>query len=673
MRGAPSVHRSVSGALVALAVAGACTGGGGSDDPSDGPDEGAVRLTSTGGDVFAWEQRISGAGTCDDVVALLDGEPLDSPVETTEDGFSFVVPVRTGQQAVAARCTTADGDVETDPITLHGMLEARPTARIDVRVAGGTVRFDGSASEPTEPDGAPVATYVWTPHRQIGEDAPALDLAGGGAFREEAGERLELRAPEADGEYFVTLTVTDDQGRSDASTTYFVVEAGQARTVDLLHEHPAWIDDAIVYATVHEIWGGGATAVEERLPYLKVLGADALWLWPPVTTRAVGEHYAIADYFTIDPEWGTEEELHSLVDRAHELGMRVLLDFVPNHSSIEHRYFQTADAEGPGSHYWDFYDRKENGDFTHYFDWDHLPNLNYDNPQVRRMMTEAFSYWVRDVGIDGFRVDVAWGIKRRRPDYWLEWRAELTRINPDLMLIAEATAREAYYFENGFDIGYDWTDNPGQWPWETLWEFPEVIQGLLVPALTNQGRGYPRDALILRFLNNNDTGVRFFERYGPELTRVASALQFTVPGIPLLFGGDEVGATYQPYSIKDRVPLTDEHDLRPWYDALIALRHRLPALGSRDIAVLRTDSESTVAYVRPAVDGGEPVLVVLNFGRRPQRATIDDDPALREVLATLELEDVLTGERIVVRGEGPLRLVMPAHAVHVLVPTGGGV
>ncbi|HYG72210.1 MAG TPA: alpha-amylase family glycosyl hydrolase [Actinomycetota bacterium] len=670
MRGRPFVVFALALAL----GAGACTGGG--DDPDDpaptAPGGAEVQLIGTGGDVFAWEERVAGSGGCDEVTAVVDGQEIDVPVELEADGFTFTVPVATGAQTVTARCTSGGEVEETEPITLTGMLEPRPTARIDVEVHGDRVVFDGSTSEATQPDGAPVTSFTWTPHRRVGGEEPTLQLAAGGAFREETGERLELRAPENDGEYFVALTVSDDEGRGDTSVTYFVVEEGRARAVDLLQEHPAWIDTAIIYAPVHEILGGGAAAVEEHLPYLKELGADALWLWPPVTTRAPGEHYAIADYFTIDPEWGSEEELRSLVDRAHELGMYVLLDFVPNHSSIEHRYYQQAAAEGPGSHYWDFYDRKENGEHTYYFDWDYLPNLNYDNPQVRRMMTEAFAYWVGDVGIDGFRVDVAWGIKRRAPDYWLEWREELTRINPDLMLIAEATAREAYYFENGFDIGYDWTENPGQWPWETVWEFPEDIQGLLVPALTNQGEGYPRDALIMRFLNNNDTGPRFVERYGPELTRVASALQFTVTGIPMMFGGDEVGASYQPYSIIDPVPLDDEHGLRPWYDALIELRERLPALTSREMSVLTTDRDSVVAYVRPAVGGGDPVLVILNFGRRDERATISADPALADVAAAGVLEDALTGDRIEVRGADTLTLEVPAHSVHVLVPAGGG-
>jgi cyclomaltodextrinase len=660
--------------MLAVAATG-CTGAEEGDDVSPTPSETATfRLVSTGGDVFAWEERLRGEGECSDVVALVDGAEVDTTVEVEGEGFAFRVPILTGPQDVAARCTLADGSVvETEPVTFRGMLEARPTARIDVTVDGSTVVFDAAPSEPTRPGSTPIDAYEWTPHRQIGEPEPELRLAGGARFRREDGRRLTLEAPTRDGEYFVTLTMTDEDGRADSSTTYFVVEDGRPRTVDLMNEHPAWIDRAIMYAANHRIWGGGAANVERRLPYLKRLGVDALWLWPPTSRRAVGEEYQIVDHFALDEEWGTEEDFRRLVERAHELGLRVLLDFVPNHTSDQHPYYVTAQSEGPNSHYWDFYDREPNGDVTSYTGIFHsfLPNLNFDDRQVRTMVTEAFAYWIREFDVDGFRVDAAWAIERRRPDYWPEWREELKRIKPDLLLLAEATARDAYYFENGFDVGYEWTDHPGRWPWANLWQFPQEIQALAEPALTNQGRGYPRDAIVLRFLNNNDTGERFVDRYGPDLTRVASAMMFTVPGLPLLFGGDEIGASYEPYSETLDIPWKDRYGLREWYDSLIRLRGTQPALLSREMSVLTTDWGSVIAYVRPSFRGGDPVLVVLNFAGRAN-PSIQASPALDEVLSTGTVEDVLTGDRINVRPGRDLTLRMPSHSVFVLVPSSGG-
>jgi glycosidase len=142
--------------------------------------------------------------------------------------------------------------------------------------------------------------------------------------------------------------------------------------------------------------------VQRKLSYLKDLGADALWLWPPTTLRTPGEEYAIDDYFELDPLWGPVEDFKAMVDEAHRLGLYVLSDFVPNHMSARSPYYQDTEQRGELSIYWDFFDREAGGEPTHYFDWTHLPNLNYENPEVRTMIVEAFSHWVRDLGIDGF-------------------------------------------------------------------------------------------------------------------------------------------------------------------------------------------------------------------------------------------------------------------------------
>jgi cyclomaltodextrinase len=667
--------RLVTIAITALAVAAGCTASEGDvgASPSETATGSAVRLTSTGGDVFGWSQRIHGSGSCDEVTALVDGQPADVPVEVDGNGFTFTVPVGTGPEEVAARCTGDGGEEQdTEAIELTGRLEAGPTARIRVRIAAGRVELDGSKSTQAESDPAPLEDFTWTRHLAVRQHAgdPAPTLADGSAFDHPVeGRRLTLVPPSQDGEYYVTLRVRDADGRADESTTYFVVEKGQARTVDLMHEHPAWIDHAIVYAPVHELWGGGAKAVEEHLPYLKDLGVDALWLWPPVARRALGETYEIVDYFKLDQEWGTPAEFKSMVRRAHELGLRVLLDVVPNHTSVQHPYYRTAEREGPGSHYWPFYDRGPDGKATSYTGIFHnyLPNLNFDDPQVRRMVIEAFTSWIRRYDVDGFRVDAAWAVERRRPDFWPEWRRALKRIKPDLLLLAEATARDRYYFENGFDMGYDWTSHPGRWPWTGFWEFPQEIQS--VSALTLRHR-YPPNALVLRFLNNNDTGIRFIDQHGPEMTKVASALEFTVRGNPLIFAGDEIGASYQPYGPLEKIPWRSRAGLRAWYDGLIRLRRELPALSSQEMTVLTSDASATVSFVRPSVPGGSAVLVLLNFGKATS-ITIDPAPALDEVLAAGTLEDALTGERIATP-TGPVRFRLPAFGVRVLVPVGGG-
>ena len=170
----------------------------------------------------------------------------------------------------------------------------------------------------------------------------------------------------------------------------------------------------------------------------------------PVYPTARGGHgYDVTDYFGLRSDYGSKEEFREMVEQAHRRGIKILMDFVPNHTSIDHPYMQEALVRGSASPYYHFYDRDENGNYTYYFNWEHLPNLNFDNPEVVEWIIEAFSYWVREFDVDGFRVDVAWGIKQRRPDFWPACRQALDRIKSDIIMIAEASARDPYYFDNG--------------------------------------------------------------------------------------------------------------------------------------------------------------------------------------------------------------------------------
>lgn len=656
------------GLLAAGLVAGACTGDTGSERQSGPPsaDVSPIAFDGRGGHSYAWSETVTGRAECEGVTLEVNGSPLDVPVSMNGPSFTAKVPVRPGDNELVARCETGDGVIaESEPMTFRQRLQASPTARIDVSVKEGTVVLDGRGSAASGHDASEIVDYAWSPGTY---DRAGLRPRDAWSFDRAKGPRIRVEAPGEDGEYFVTLEVTDAAGRSDTSTSYFIVEDGGARAVNMMHEHPSWIDSAVIYAPIPQLWGnGGAKAVERRLPYLSELGVDALWLWPPTSLRAPGEEYAITDYFEVDPSWGSESDLLDMVDEAHRLGLYVLVDFVPNHMSSEGPYFKDAQANGRLSSYWDFFDR-EGGEPTHYFDWDYLPNLNYDNPEVRRMVIEAFAHWVRDIGVDGFRVDVAWGVRRRRPDFWPQWRRELKRINPDLLLLAEAPAVDPYYFSHGFDVAYDWTKQVGQWAWRSVWEFPQEAGHLLTTAVTNAGKGYAPNALVMRFINNNDTGARFVDQYGPEVTRVAATLQFTLPGVPAMFAGDEIGASYEPYSNLTRIPWRDRFRLRPLYERLIVLRHSIPALASREVDVLGVNVGSAFAYVRPAPDDGDPVLVVLNFGGKTQ-VKFEQSPALDDVLAASggSMKDLLTGHSVRMANAS---LAMDAQSSLVLVREG---
>lgn len=401
--------------------------------------------------------------------------------------------------------------------------------------------------------------------------------------------------------------------------------------------------DEIFYGVIPRNTGpDGLRSVTAKLDDWQELGVTALWLSPINATPDGNFGYAVTDYFRLREDVGTEDDLRELVRAAHARGIRVLMDFVPNHTSDEHPYFVDVQERGAESPHYGFYDRDENGEQTHYFNWTNLPNLDFDNPEVERWITDAFCHWVREFDVDGFRVDVAWGIRQRKPDFWPRLARTLRELKPDALLLAEASARDDYYFSHGFDAAYDWTDELGHAAWEHVFEDERQIVPRLHAALTNDGRGYAENALIFRFLNNNDTAARFVTRYGVDLTRVATALLLTLPGVPCIYLGDEVGAEFEPYRDAGPISWDDAHGLRPYHRDLIRLRRSLPALRGLGWEPLALEGTPRVyGYVRPGEDGSGSAVALLNFS--PERVEV---PLPADFPSPAELTDHLTGERI---------------------------
>ncbi|HET6821149.1 MAG TPA: alpha-amylase family glycosyl hydrolase, partial [Anaerolineales bacterium] len=421
-----------------------------------------IQLTGDNADAWTFVKQtrgsISNPAVCQAI--WVDNEKARAQAALQENFFSAEVLIRPGANPIHAVCQHTDQEEELSPeITIHGRLTQRPTAIIMPSLAQGIVILDGASSLPDEIENKPIREYIWfarSSNPAVVKVQPSAEQEQQDFRSEVRAERIEIEPPTDDGEYYVSLRVVDEAGREDMSTTYFVVESGQPRIPDYDHENPAWVEEAIVYGVIPRLFGTpSAEAIQYKLDDLTDLGITAMWLAPINDTNDYG--YSVLDYFELRDNFGSKEEFRALVQAAHERGIRVLMDFVPNHTSNEHPYFKDTVEKGQNSPYWDFYDRDANGDYTYYFDWTHLPNLNYENPEVRRMMIEAFSYWVREFDVDGFRVDACWGVQQRRPDFWPKWRRELKRIKPDLFLLAEASARDPYNFENGFDAAYDWT------------------------------------------------------------------------------------------------------------------------------------------------------------------------------------------------------------------------
>jgi cyclomaltodextrinase len=643
-----------------------------------------IRLDA-GGDAWTWNKvvtgRVANASDCKSLLINANGADVEAALSDNPDSngsstFSANIPLVEGDNRIGAICQRKDGQEEKSAMnSIQERLHPTPIAMINITVNGKQIILDGSGSKPAEENGPAIVDHIWS----VVPDNPApLTIQGVGRMNnrqftaEVSEETISLLAPSVDGEYYVRLKVRDQAGREDTSANYFVVENGQVRVPDYDRENPVWVESAIVYGVIPSKFGDPAfKAITKRLDYLADLGVNALWLAPINVSPSDDYGYAVMDYFELRHSYGNKEDFHRMVQEAHARRIRVLMDFVPNHSSDQHPYYQDALKNSESSPYWGFYDRDENGQATHYFTWTNLPNLNYDNPEVQRMITEAFSYWVREFDVDGFRVDAAWGVKQRRPDFWPEWRRALKRVKPDLLLLAEASARDPYYFDNGFDAGYDWTDQFGKWAWGTVWDSYKNRQLAynLEQALSNRPEGYHPDALIFRFLNNNDTGDRFITKQGPGMTMVSTAMLLTLPGIPCIYTGDEVGAEFSPYESQGPIGWNEQVvGLRDYHKKLIALRKEIPSLHSRLWRPLEFQPipQEVYGYIRYSGDYEQPVIVLLNFVEESAEMEFQLPEEFSGKVKTGSLIDLLTEERVSAGSGDTLRVTVPGLTARIL-------
>ncbi len=350
----------------------------------------------------------------------------------------------------------------------------------------------------------------------------------------------------------------------------------------------------------------------KNLDKLKRLGVDIIWLSPVNQSDDIGMiSYSVTDYFKIRSDYGTEADLKYFVNQAHARNIKVILDFVPNHTSAVHPFLLSAQELGEKSPYYDFYDRDENGDTTYYFDWEHLLNLNYSNIKVQNLMVDAFKYWIKEFDVDGYRIDVAWGIQERAPQFWKRAITEIRKIKPNAIMLAEGTAQNPQFIASGFDLAYDWTDQLGVWAWKNAFDDFSNVGSHLKKYFANTDN---LKTSTIRFINNNDTGERFISRFGPRVTKVAATLLHTIPGVPIIYNGDEIGAEFQPYDDPPAFMWNDPHRLTPFYEKLTTLRESYPALTDGSLELINTGSPQSLVFRRSLSE--QELVVVFNFGSK---------------------------------------------------------
>jgi glycosidase len=392
------------------------------------------------------------------------------------------------------------------------------------------------------------------------------------------------------------------------------VAAQEARDVskDAARQSRAWVRDGVVYEIFPRVFSeaGNFNGVTSQLDRLRDLGVTILWLMPVHPTGqekkkgSIGSPYAVRDYYAINPDYGTKDDLKRLVAEAHRRGMKVIIDIVANHTAWDSVLMRTPA----------FYTRDAGGKIlAPDAGWTDVADLNYDNPALREYMLEMLKHWLREFDLDGFRCDVSWLVPT---DFWERARAELERIKPDIIMLSESNEPE--HLVRAFDLNY---------AWPFFHAVNDVVRGKaaathLRATWEAERARHPRGAMQLRFTDNHDER-RAVARLGERGSMAAAALVLTLDGVPLVYNGMEVGDTMESGdpALFEKFPIfwpivRRNPQLPVFYRQLIALRRAHPALRQGDVQWIRNSGEShVVAYTRR--EGREEFLIAINFSNQP--------------------------------------------------------
>lgn len=385
--------------------------------------------------------------------------------------------------------------------------------------------------------------------------------------------------------------------------------------------HPEWSKNANIYeVNIRQYTPEGTfNAFAEHLPRLKEMGVDILWLMPihPIGVEnrkgSLGSYYSVKDYYGINPEFGTDEDFKNLVNKVHESGMYIIIDWVANHSAWDTEQIKNNP---------EWYTKNENDEIVPPVDdWSDVADFNYDVAEMRNFIIDALKYWVREFNIDGYRCDVAGMVPI---DFWNSVRNELDKIKPVFML-AEADEPEMHHF--AFDMTY-------AWDMHFLWN--EIAQGKkglddMVKLIEIKNSKYSTYGYQMNFTSNHDENTwkgTEYERLG-EAVKTFAVLSFTIPGMPLIYNGQEACLNKRLlFFEKDTICWSVDCEMDEIYTALLKLKKENPALWNGEFGgtlerITTSADDKIFAFVREKE--GNKVISVFNLSPEKVEFTINYD------------------------------------------------
>lgn len=426
--------------------------------------------------------------------------------------------------------------------------------------------------------------------------------------------------------------------------------AGESRsgldesTKQALINHPEWTKSANIYeVNIRQNTPEGTfNAFREDLPRLKEMGVDIIWLMPihPIGEKnrkgELGSYYSIKDYRAVNPNFGTLEDFKALVDSTHKHGMKLILDWVPNHTAWDHPWI----TEHP-----EYYAKDSTGAITYEADWTDIALLNYENKELWPKMIDAMKYWINEADIDGFRVDHA---SHEIPmAFWEQAVPEIDQEKEGLFWLAEWDEPKLHPV---FDASY---------PWEYFHMTTDIAKqnkplSAIDEYMDKEQKRYPEHAYRMYFTSNHDENSwngTDRELFGENFQNFA-VLAATIDGMPLVYNGQESGLYKQlEFFEKDTINWKD-YKYQEFYATLFDLKDRNEALwngqyGGEFVKVANDKADSVYSFKR--VKGEDEVMVVLNISGSSYSVSF---PGLD---TETSYTNVFTGEEQVM-GSGPVEM-----------------
>ena len=397
---------------------------------------------------------------------------------------------------------------------------------------------------------------------------------------------------------------------------------------------------------------GTLNAFATHLPRLQKMGVDILWIMPvqPIGEKSrkgpLGSYYSIQDYTAVNPNFGTVEDFKAMVNKAHDLGMEVILDWVPNHTSFDHPWtekegYHTTDSLG-------------NIIWPAGTDWTDVADLNYDNQEMRQEMISEMKWWLRETDIDGFRCDVAGEVPN---DFWSMAIDSLEQVK-DIFMLAEWD--EPKMHEAGFHMTYGW--GPHHWMNETA--KGHIDADSLERSFIGDLNRYGKEPFRMMFTTNHDENSwngTVFERFG-EGHLAYAVWGFNVRSMPLIYSGQEAGLNKRlRFFDKDTISF-DSIPYETFYTKLLKLKHDNSALGNGkwggELTFLNDSNNKVSSFTR--TDSTNSVLTIVNLSNENQEVTFED------LSKTGEMTDYMTGSQVTINNGEAMNLAPYQYYVIIL-------